>query len=881
MRVLRRWLTRLLNCARTNRSDERLREEMAWHLASQAEDNIRSGMVPLDAHRSARLKFGPVEAVREQYHSETGLPFFENLLLDVRYSLRGLRKSPSFTLVALLTLMLGIGANLVVFGVLNAVILQPLAVSHPESLYQFRHQSWSPGKLLTTSYPAFEDFERRNTVFSGLTGIDAYSHAALTWKNATTSVSGAEVTGNYFDVLGVQAQTGRFFRSEDEHGPDSAPYVVLSDGLWHNLFQGDPHIVGTPVELNKHPFTVIGVAKPDFHGTERFSWPDYWIPMVNEEQVSGFDYLHIRTEITVTVIGRLKVGITSQQATDNLKAISSELNREYPETDDGQPLRLIHPGLMGDEGDAIRGFLWSITALALLVLAAACANLASLFAARTSDRSRELALRIALGSSRRRLIKQLLTEATLIALAGGAAGLAVADVLLRALDKWQSPYGHVAISVDWRVYFAGLLLALTSALVFGLIPAQQALQSAPRQMMSGATTSTRLRKFALRDLLLGVQIAICTLLVVASLVAVRGMVHELQAPLGFKPQGAMLASIDLGHEGQSDDVILQDQKAIIDASLTIPGVTAAGAVTITPMTGGLHGIPIFHPETTDFRLSHSALSSYVFSMSPGYLQAAGTRLLSGRDFSWHDTAATPSVAIVNMTFANRMWGEAPVIGQRFIVSGKLTEIVGIAEDGKYHDFAESPQPVVYLPLSQTHESDAVFVVRSHRTPSEMTAALQHTLSAIAPDVSLTVQSWTDSLSGEIFPAQAATVALGIMGSLAAMLAVTGVFGMAAYNVSRRMKELGIRAALGACRMQIVGAAIGRPIVLLSAGSASGLVAGVFASGFLGHIVYQANPRDPVVFCGAVLTMTLLGILASAIPARRALSIDPSRLMREE
>lgn len=268
-------------------------------------------------------------------------------------------------------------------------------------------------------------------------------------------------------------------------------------------------------------------------------------------------------------------------------------------------------------------------------------------------------------------------------------------------------------------------------------------------------------------------------------------------------------------------------------------------------------------------------------MSPGYLEAAGTRILSGRDVSWQDTAKTPYVAIVNQTFARKMWGETPALGQHFFLWGKLMEVVGVAENGKYHDLAESPQSAVYVPLSQSEDSEAIFVVRSRRAPNEMAAALRRTLSGFAPNVSITVQSWPDALAGVLFPARAATVALCVMGLLAAMLALTGMFGMAAYGVSRRMKELGIRVALGAGRAQVMSAAVGRPMVLLGVGSAVGLLSGVFASRLLEQIVYQANPRDPVVVGGAVLTMTLLGIAASAIPARRALTVDPSKLMREE
>jgi hypothetical protein len=343
----------------------------------------------------------------------------------------------------------------------------------------------------------------------------------------------------------------------------------------------------------------------------------------------------------------------------------------------------------------------------------------------------------------------------------------------------------------------------------------------------------------------------------------------------------MLADLDLSRAGYADDVVLEKEKAIIEAAQHIPGVTAAGAVNRTPMTGGMRGIPIFPPGTADFSLNNSVLAPYVFTLSPGYLDAAGTRLLSGRDVSWQDTADKPYVAIVNAAFAHKMWPRTPAIGQRFILFDRLTEVVGIAQDGKYHDLQEPPQPVVYLPLPQSGQSETTFVVRSRLAPNQMAAALQRALSAIDPNVPITLQSWPESLRPTFFPAQAAAVALGVMGLLAAMLALTGLFGMAAYSVSKRMKELGIRVALGARRTQIMTAAIGRPIVLLGAGSLLGLLAGIFLSRLLGHIVYQANPRDPLVLLGAIATMALLGAAASAIPARRALSVNPSQLMREE
>jgi predicted permease len=802
----------------------------------------------------------------------------EDLLLDIRYALRALRKSPAFTLVAILTLLMGIGANVVVFGVVNAVLLRPLAVSEPHNLYQIRLKPWASGKALTTSYPAYDDYRQRSTTLSALTGYNGFTGSRLRWGNTVKDVSGYSVTSNYFEFLGVQPQLGRLIQSMDDRGPNSAPYIVLSDSLWRTTFNADPGVLGTKVQLGKDPFTVIGVAPAQFHGTEQFRWPDYWIPVVNDVDPK---YLQDRKGRPLTVLVRLKPGVTPERAAEDLSAIAAQLAKEYPTTDTGVPLRLIRTGLQGDARDVVRGFLFGVTGLALLVLAAACANLASLFAARAADRNRELALRVALGASQWRLVRQLMTEALVLSMLGGAAGLVTASLVLGALNRWQSPPpGQVAVSVDASVYLAALILTLVSGLLFGLIPARHAWQSSPLQAMkSGPVDSTPRRRLSLRDLLLGAQIAICTLLVAASFVAVRGMVRILHAPLGFQPQGAIIAEMTVSADG--DAPLETKEKAMLEAVRNIPGVTAAGIVSKVPFTGGLRGIPIFPPGTTEFTLNNSVLEPYGLTISPGYFDVAGTRLLSGRDISWHDTAQTPQVAVVNATFARNMWGDAPAIGQRFIVFGRLREVVGVVEDVKFNEIGETPPPAFYLPFSQQPQLNTTFVVRSQRAQNEMAIELERTLNGFAPDELITVQSWREAMAGALFPSRVAANGLGVMGLLAAMLAVTGIFGMAAYNVSRRMKEFGIRVALGARTKHVLSAAVGRPVALLGLGSFAGLILCAFGSRLLGQIVYQANPRDPVVIVGAVLTMALLGLAASAIPAVRALAVDPSKLMREE
>ncbi|HEY2680698.1 MAG TPA: ABC transporter permease, partial [Candidatus Udaeobacter sp.] len=672
----------------------------------------------------------------------------KDLLMDIRYALRVLWKSPAFTLVAFVTLMLSIGANVVIFGIVNAVLLHPLEVRDPQSLYQLRLGEWTSGKLLTTSYPAFQDYRQRNTSFSEIAGFDGYSGGRLSWGDSVKSASGYSVTGNYFEMLGVRPELGRLIQPSDEHGPNSAPYIVLSDSLWRSAFDADPGVIGTTVRLNKDSFTVIGVTPARFHGTEQFDWPDYFIPVVNRFDT---EYLADRTGRPLTVLARLKPGVTLQQAAENLSAIATELAKEYPKTDTGVPLRLVRPGLQGDAGDVIRGFLYSVTGLALLVLVAACANLASLFAARTADRSRELAMRVALGASRWRLVRQLLTEAVMLSVLGGAAGLVIAGLLLGVLIRFSAramatqSHGHLAVSLDARVCLAALIFTVFSALLFGMIPARKVSQSSPLPAMkSGPVDATPRRRFTLRDLLLGGQIAICMLLVTASLVAVRGMVRMLHTPLGFQPQGAMLAETDFSEMEARGDALLEKQKAMLEAVQRIPGVTAAAAVNRIPFTGGLRGVPIFPPGTTDFNLNNSVLAPYVFTISPGYLETAGTRLLTGRDVSWHDTKTTPYVAIVNRAFAQKMWGETPATGKRFILQNHLTEVVGVAEDGKYYQIMDAQQPAVFLPLLQSENGVRDFVVRSQRTQNEMVAALKRTLTGLEPDAQVAVASWPDA-----------------------------------------------------------------------------------------------------------------------------------------
>jgi predicted permease len=875
---------RFANLFRQSKVDHDINDELKTHIDLRIDANIAAGMSPEAARRDALVRFGNPTITREQVAASDATLNLADLGRDLRYAARQLRRSPGFALTAILTLALGIGANVVVFGVLNAMILRPLNVAGSDRLFEMVHQEHGYDNQC---YPDYIDFKTRNSTFMdmaayrmGYVGLGSGGTAEKTWEY--------EVSGNYFDMLGIQPQIGRFFHASDEHGANSAPYIVLSDKLWRTRFNADPRIVGTTVDLNKHPFTIIGVAPNTFNGTEIFFWPEFWLPMVNEEQIEGYSYLTKRGTHNMFVIGSMKRGVTPRQAEDNLNAVAHQMTREHPTDDDGLSERLVKPGLLGDTlGGPAQPFLAAIMALALLVLLAACVNLAGIFAARAADRSKELAIRLSIGSTRWRILRQLLTEAVLISLAGGAAGTLLATAMLKFLSHWQpiSEYPiHVTVIADSRTYIIAVLLSFAAGILPGLLPARQVWKTDATDAMKSGTTSARIvRRLTMRDLLLGIQIALCALLLTASLVALRGMDRSLHAPMGFLPEGTMVADTNLQMAGYSDDSAFPVQRRIIDEARQLPGVQAAGTIDSLPLGGGSSNWPVYREGTADLRSSNSVMTPHSYGISPGYLKAAGTTLLAGRDFTWDDKPKTPNVAIVNEFFAQKMFGDAQsAIGRHFLGGDKTSyQIVGIVEIGKYEMLTEDQSPAMFFPLAQAHEANTILIVRSGLPPAEIASALNRMFTGIDAGMPVTLRSWPDRLSLALFPPRIATAALGVMGILAAMLAITGVFGMATYTVSKRMRELGIRVALGAHRGQLMRAALGRPLLVLLSGSLVGLSLGVLASRFLAGLVYEATPRDPLVLVGTVLAMTLIGLLATWIPARRAVTINPAQLLRQE
>jgi predicted permease len=802
---------------------------------------------------------------------------------DVRYAGRQLRKSPSFTITAVVTLALAIGANAVVFSVMNGFVLRPLHVPQAQTLYTVERAADGD---MSQSYPDYLDLRQRNRSFEDLI---AYSipQVGLDTGQGPSAVWGVEATGNYFDALKIHPYLGRFFHSSDEHGPNCAPYMVLSHSYWHARFDDDRGVIGRIVQVNKHPFTIIGVAPPGFRGTLVFYSPNFFVPMVNQEQVEGASDLHDRANRgLMQVMGHLRPGVTPGQAIADLNATGTWLEKTYPIDERQVRFALGRPGLLGDQfSRPFAAFIAGLMLLAGLVFLAACANLGSLFAARAADRSREVALRLALGSSRQRVLRTLYTEAMLISLIGGAVGLWGSVALLNWLSAWQ-PFGNFSmrapVSPEASVYAVALLLTLLSGFLFGSVPVGQVLRASPYEVVKGGSMGRAGRRLSVRELLLAVQIAICAVLVTSSLVAVRGMVRSLHDHFGFDPEHSVLVSADLHMAGYSGDQLPAIQRRILDVVAAIPGVQAAG-VTDALLLNDSNPSNVFADTTADLHVARAIATPWVYHVSPSYLQAEGTALLAGRPLTWHDDKDSPRVAIVNAEFARQVLGGTKnAVGRNFrMPDGTRVEVVGLAENGKYSTLTEDPHPAMFLPILQWPSNTAWMVVRSGRDAHQLSAEIRQALHKADPGIPVQTETRYDEMATVLFGPKMATIALGVLGVIGAMLSITGIFGLAAYTVSKRLRELGIRVALGAKRGQVLRAALDRACKLLAFGSAAGLVLGLFASRILALVVYQATPRDPVVLLGVVIAMLLIGIMAASLPARRALSIDPAILLRDE
>ena len=811
----------------------------------------------------------------------------DRLRQDLIVSLRRLQKTPGFTIAAIVTLALGIGVNTTIFTAINTILFHPLpGVERPEELsainMRLKHL-----EVPAISFPNYVDFRDRNNVFSGLT---VYEPARISFSRGDGNNAlmwGYLVTGNYFETLGAKPARGRLLGLEDDRAKMGEPFAVISYGCWERRFGSSPDVVGSTIKLNGLAYTIVGVATPGFVGTESIFVPDIWVPMAMQMQIEpGEDVTKARGNANTFAIGRLKPAVTRPQAEAAMNSIAGDLGREYPEQNEGIQIVLSPPGLFGTYfRGTTEAFAAILLALAGMVLLIACVNLAGLLLARAADRRKEIATRIALGAARGQLVRQLMTESLVLSIVGGAAGVLLAIWLTNMFALWHPMLDlplMPKLSVDAEVLvFAGVASLLTG-LLFGLVPALQSTRSSLTAALKNETAVEGLRRFQLRDLLVTAQVALSVTLLVGAVLVIRSLERAMTVPLGFEPQHAASVSVDLALQGYDPTRGREFQRQLIEKVRALPGIQAAGLTTGLPLTIEINnnGINIEGKPTP--KAADTPLAA-AYRAGPGYFHAMETKFIAGRDFDERDTPTSKRVAIVNQAFAHQLLPNEDPLGKRFRsgMQGPWVEIVGVVEDGKYRSIGEHPRPAVFESM-QGWTPHITVVARSALPESEVVDLLRRSVLELDPSIAIfQAGSLADQLGFALLPARIAASVLGAFGLLAVVLAATGVYGILAYAVARRTREIGIRMALGASSGQVMRAVLARAAVLLAAGTGIGMALALAGGRFISQILYGVSPEDPVTYALALGLMAVMALGASWFPARRAIGIDPVRALRLE
>jgi putative ABC transport system permease protein len=815
------------------------------------------------------------------------------LLQDLRVGVRRLLKSPGFTLVAVASLALGIGANTAIFSLVNTVLLRPLPVARPERLLSVSVVG-KDDSMLAFSYPTYKDYrDRSGDVLAGLFA-ERLAPMSLSRASGNERVWGYLVTGNYFEVLGVSAARGRTFTSEEDRAALSAPVAVISHACWQRRFGGDPAVVGRDVLLNGHPFRVVGVMPEGFAGTEIIYTPEVWVPMTMQAWIEpGNEWLERRSTQNIFAVGRLKDGVTAEQAQASLNLLAEQVGREYPDTNEGQKIVLIPPGfILPQLRGAVVGFAAVLMGTVGLVLLIACTNLANLLLARASARRKEIALRVALGASRWRLVRQLLTESFLLALAGGAAGLLLAVWILGLVAAYRPPMDvpiWIEAAVDWRVLLFALGASLLTTLLFGLAPALQATRTDLVPALKDAAPQSGRARARLRSALVVAQVTLSLVLLVAAGLTLRALARLQTASPGFAVENGLVASFDLGLQGYDEARGREFQRRLVERVRQLPGVRAASLTDLFPLSLNYSSTDVYIEGRPGARGANVPIAM-VASVEHGYFDAMGIAVVAGRPFGERDSSEAPRVVVVNETFARRFFpGADPAreaVGKRMSFrgdEGPWNEIVGVAKDGKYWTIGEAPQMFVYAPLAQSYSPAVTLVVRAAGGDARaLVPALNAEVRAIEPALPLyDVKTIEEHMGVSLFPARVAATLLGGFGLLALVLAAMGVYGVVSYAAAQRTREIGIRMALGAQRRDVLRLVAGRGMLLVALGVCLGLAGALALTRFMEGVLYGVSATDPLTFALVAALLLAVALVACLVPARRATKVDPMVALRYE
>jgi macrolide transport system ATP-binding/permease protein len=817
------------------------------------------------------------------------------MINDLRFAVRTLIKYPAFSIVAFLALVLGIGANTTVFGIINALVLRPLPVGHSEEVVKvFTTDNHIKGNQ-STSYLNFQDYEKQNTAF---TSMAAYTFAGvgMTRGSDTLNVGGLLVSGNYFDLLQVKPSLGRTFLPDEDSTPNGHPVVVLGYKFWKKL-GADPTIVGSQVTLNGHFFTVIGVAPAAFTGVDVGFDSDVYVPMSMHQWIrpGGDMWFELRRALLLNIVARLKPGMTMSEAQAQMRTIAKQLEQAYPDVNKERSIALMSleaaksQGLAGPNNeDLARNVSLLLLAASVSILLIACANVANLLLARSTARQGEMAIRLALGAGRGRIVRQLLTESILLGVLGGVGGVILAyclgDVLVALLPPTPFPIA-LDPQPDWRVLIFSFAIAALSGVIFGLAPALQMarwnlIEGLRERVSTGGGAVTRLN---LRSLLVVAQIAVSLLLLIGSGLFLKSFYKAQAIDPGFRTDNLDIVTINPVLAGYDSDRALQVVRALVDQLRHDPRVAGADVNNYVPLFGGEGRTIVI--DGRDPNDEHNRRFANYSPITPGYFQTMGIQLLRGRNFTAQDAEnnAAP-VAIIDETMASAFWPNEDALGRRFrfMISKDPIEVIGIARNSKAVTLGEIPTPMVYWPLKEINDQGITLFVHTTGAPGMMLSEIRRIVRSVDVHIPITYEKTIrQHMAIALWPSWMGAMLLGSLGLLAFILASMGVYGVMAYSVSQRTRELGIRMALGAQTSQVIQLVLRQGMSLAVIGLGLGLFAAFGSTRLAGTFLYGVNPSDPIIFGGVTSLLALAAFAACYFPARRALKINPVTALRTE
>jgi predicted permease len=813
----------------------------------------------------------------------------ETLLQDVRFGFRRLLKSKGFAVVAILSLALGIGANTAIFSLVNMVLFRPLPVSNPEQVVAVSAVG-KEGAMTAHSYPNYVDLRDRNEVLSGLLTYRPIA-ASFSRNGNNEKVWGYLVSGNYFDVLGVKPVRGRGFLPEEDKTRLSHPVVVISHSFWQTRFGGDQNIADSDVLINGKKFKVIGVAPAGFKGTEVIYTPDIFFPFAMQKWIEPEnDYLDSRSTQNIFAVGRLKPGVTSKQAEASLNLLATQLAKDFPNDNEGLRYEITPPGfLLPQIRSGMIGVSAALMGLVALVLLIACTNLASLLLARATERSKEIAIRLSIGASRGRIVRQLLTESVLLAVTGGLVGVLLAKWIIDLIIGLKPPIDipiTLELHLDWRVMVFSIVVSVITGVLFGLVPALQATKPDLVPALKDVASQSGTRRSWLRSSLVVAQIAVSLLLLVAAGLTLRALQQLRTMNPGFNPQNALMMSFDLSLQGYKTDDGVQFRKQLLRRVESLPGVQAASFTDYMPLSMNYNSQGVLaegQPEERGVNVP-TAMNANV---GLKYFEAIGTPLIAGRDLNEQDQEGKTRSVVVNETFARRFFpGANPnenALGKRFKTSPDRDywQIVGVAKDGKYWNIGEEPRPFIWFALGNQLAFNTM-LVRTTVKPETLIGAIRNEIRAMDPNLPVTdVKALTEHMNLSLFPARAVAALLAAFGLLALALAAIGIYGVMAYSVAQRTREVGIRMALGAQRGDVLRMMLRQGMTLAAIGMGIGLAAALVLSRLLSNLLYGVSATDAVAFAGVSLLLGFVVLAACFIPASKAAKVDPMVALRYE